>query len=349
VNKYKLGLVFGGQSAEHEISLLSAENVASSLNPDLYDLVYLYIDKQGKWTKFSQFPEAEMLRKTESNHFSISAEVLEIMQECDIVFPVLHGPCGEDGTIQGLFELINLPYAGCNYRSSAISMDKVLSKRLVGESGVRTAAFVAVKHYEWTKQKLEVCRKVYETLTFPVFVKAAHLGSSVGVYKVENPEELDQAVTAVFSVDNELLVEEAIVGRELEFALIGNEDAKALPPGEVLTTGAFYDYEKKYGAGGFKTVHSVDLPDEEIKKGMRLAETCYRAIGCDGMARVDFFYTPEGGFCFNEINPIPGFTSISLYPKLFEYHGVSFNELLDRLIILGLNRQRHKLRAMSIS
>ncbi len=315
--KLRVGLVQGGRSEEHEISLISAAHVASSLSPDLYEVKRLTIHKEGGWEPPDWLP---------------------LLESCDVVFPVLHGPCGEDGTIQGFFEMMGFPYVGCGHRASAIAMDKALTKELALLNGVRTLPFVKVKKGQWGR-----CLKnrVLEELAFPVFVKGVHLGSSIGVVKVLRRSELDDAVRQVFDHDDALIVEQGIIGREMEFAALGD---RIFPPGEVLARGEFYDTEKKYGAGGFPTTADPDLPEELVKMGQDLALKAFQAIGGEGMARIDFLLDASGRFWLNEINPIPGFTPISLYPRICERHGYPPARLVDELIVHALSRSRERAR-----
>lgn len=313
-HKLKVGLIRGGASAEHEISHVSAKFVQQSLSSDFYDVTLLDISREGKWCE----------------HW------VEKLEGCDVVFPVLHGPYGEDGTIQGLFEMMQLPYVGCSHRAAAIAMDKCLTKQLAVLNGVRTSPFVFVK--EWTS---ELKQQVMAELEFPVFVKALHLGSSIGVVKVTRPDQLDDAVMEVFKVDHAMIIEQGIEGREIEFAVLGNE---VFPPGEVLAHGEVYDYEKKYGSNGFQTTSDPDLTEQQIEAGRRLALKAFQAVGGEGMARIDFFLDKKGRYWLNEINPIPGFTPISVYPKQCEKYGIPSNALVDRLIQWALYRHRQKVR-----
>jgi len=310
--KLSVGLVRGGASAEHDISLVSASFVRESLSSDIYDVTIFDISREGEW----------------------SDKWLGKLQQCDVVFPVLHGPYGEDGTIQGLFEMLQLPYVGCSHRASAIAMDKALTKQLAVLNGVRTLPFISVK--KWSS---DVKKQICQELSFPIFVKALHLGSSIGVIKVTHPEELDAAVEEVFQHDTGLIVEQGIEGREIEFAVLGDH---VFPPGEILTHGKVYDYENKYGPDSLQTSLDPNLSEEQIERGRSLAEKAFQAIGGEGMARIDFFLDKTGRFWLNEINPIPGLTPISLYPGLCEKHGVPAHQLMDRLIVLALQRHRQR-------
>lgn len=335
VKKYKLGLVFGGRSAEHEISLKSAFNVDLGLDREIFDIVYFFISKKGKWSVVNGVGPS-----SDDSCDLLSSAVLEALKGIDIAFPVLHGTNGEDGTVQGFFEMLNIPYVGSDHQSSAICMDKVITKKLVESSGVKTAPWVDFSRYDWKKEG-----RIQVDLSFPLYVKPVHLGSAIGVKKVNTQEELALAIEDVFARDDHVLIEEEICGREIEFAVFGAGDVRVFPPGEVLAGGNFYDYEAKYGESGFKTNPKADLDPVLIQKGMELAKRAYKSVGCDGFARVDFFLAGEE-FILNEINPIPGFTEISLYPKMCEAGGLQLQELLKELICIALSRHRLKERLL---
>lgn len=265
---------------------------------------------------------------------------MERLTDCDVVFPVLHGTNGEDGTIQGFFQMLGIPYVGCNHVACSICMDKVLTKRLAIDCGIETAPYVAFSRYEWSNQKDGILERISSQLKYPLFVKPSHLGSSVGVHKVTVPSELSEAIDDAFRFDTDVLVENGIQGRECEFSVHGNDTPVTYPPGEILADGGVYDYEMKYGTHGMETSPKAKLTPELIERGMEIAKRAYRAVGCMGMARVDTFLDGNGKFWLNEINTIPGFTQISLYPKICEANGLSGKDLVDRLIILALHRQR---------
>ena len=312
--KLKVGLLRGGVSVEHDVALASAEYVEQSLSSEIYNVKVFEIGRDGKW----------------------SAPISEL-QSCDVLFPVFHGPYGEDGTIQGMFEMLQIPYVGCSFRAAAVAMDKALTKQLAVMNGVRTLPFIPVKRGQWNSEMKEhVCLE----FTFPVFVKGAHLGSSFGVVKVESPEELDAAIEEVFQLDDSLIVEQGIVGREIEFAVLGDH---VFPPGEILTNGEFYHFAIKYGPSSLKTTADPKLTQDQIEEGRELAKKAFQAIGGEGMARIDFFLDAAGKYWLNEINPIPGLTPTSLYPRICQKHGVSAEQLMDRLIILALHRHRQRM------
>ncbi len=329
ISKLKVGVIYGGASVEHEISIRSVAHILDSLNPCYYDVEKFYITREGEWQK-----------EGVSNNGKISSEIIAQLMECDILFPVLHGTFGEDGTIQGFFEIISKPYVGCDYRSAAISMDKIITKKILLDANIPTPPFVSFNRHDWNSNQEEVKQKIDTQLSYPLFVKPSHLGSSVGVHKVINKDELVAAIEDAFRFDTSLLVENGIEGRELEFAVLGNDEIKVFPPGEICTHGEVYDYANKYGPNGMSVIAKTSLPQHLIDEGIALAGRAYKAINCIGMARVDTFLDKQGKYWLNEINPIPGFTSISLYPQMCAANGLNGHSLIDRLIVLGLHRRR---------
>lgn len=328
--KLKVGVVYGGSSVEHEISLMSVKHIIASLNPDYYDLEEFFITRAGEWQK--QNKQTTVLSKKE--------EVFSSLLNNDIIFPVLHGPCGEDGTIQGMLEMFSKAYVGCDYRSAAISMDKVMTKIIALAAGIPIVPFVTFNNYQWNCNKTNLLLQIQEKLRYPLYVKPSHLGSAVGVHKVLDVQQLVIAIEDALRFDTNILIENGIEGREIEFALIGNYDVEVFPPGEILGNGQTYDYENKYGANSMATTPSADLSSEQVQMGMALVKRAYEAIGCMGMARIDTFLDREGKFWLNEVNPIPGFTKISLYPQMCAVNGLESEKLMDRLIVLGLERRR---------
>jgi len=315
--KTRVAVIYGGRTGEHEVSVRSAKAILAGLDPDKYEKIEYFIDKQGKWSPQPILPEPDA-------HPGI-----------DVVFPVLHGTFGEDGTMQGLLELADLPYVGAGVMASAVSMDKEMMKRVCRERMLPIVEYVTVMRD--CPGVLDACRR----LAFPVFVKPANLGSSVGISKARDAEELEAAFTLAAQYDRKVIVERAIVGRELECSVLGNQAPMASLPCEILPSREFYDYEDKYLLDLARTQVPAELSMERTAELRRLAVECYRAVECEGMARVDFFLEKETDRLYiNEINTIPGFTSISMYPKMWEHSGIGFGELLDRLIALALDRQK---------
>lgn len=338
--KWKVGLLFGGRSGEHEISLLSAKYIRSQLREEFYEVVPLGITREGSWLDPDASEEQLNTQKELREGAAFGEEALKNLVDCDILFPVMHGPFGEDGTIQGFFEMLGKPYVGCSHRSSSVAMDKALAKRIILLNGLCTPHFVDFTHYQWKHEPDHIINLICQQLEFPLFVKPLHLGSTIGITKVTELVALRKAIEFAFKYDHKVLVESGINGRELEFAVFGNEEVKVLPPGEILTNHQVYDYESKYGQNACGYDFSPDLSEELIEEGMFLAEKAYQAIQCTGLARVDFFLDETDRFWFNEINPMPGFTPTSMYPKALEANGCDSREFIDRLIRLGFQRSR---------
>jgi D-alanine-D-alanine ligase len=315
----RVAVLYGGRSGEHEISVRSARSILDGLDPAKYEKLEYFIDKEGKWSPRPILPEP-------GAH-----------PEIDVVFPVLHGTFGEDGTVQGLLELADLPYVGAGVLGSSVSMDKEMTKRVCLQRGLPVVDYVTVSRSN--PDTAEALRR----LTFPMFVKPANLGSSVGISKAKDAAELKAAVELAARYDHKIVIERGVVGREFECSVLGNAAPAASLPCEVLPSRDFYDYEDKYLLDAARIQLPADLPAEKTEEMRRLAVDCFRAVECEGMARVDFLMESATGRLFiNEINTIPGFTSISMYPKMWEHSGIPFRALLDRLIELALDRHRRK-------
>lgn len=338
--KLKVGVVFGGQSVEHEVSLLSAHYVLDSLHSDVYDVCQLGVTRQGAWLGGEHVLAQLQAGQALPRQSKMPEKVMQQLLGCDIIFPVLHGTNGEDGTMQGFFDILGKAYVGCDHRSAAICMDKVLTKRLIIDAGILTAPFIAFSRFEWDEHGDEILQRAGKELVWPVFVKPTHLGSSIGVHKVANPADLASCIEDAFRFDTHVLVENGIVGREIEFAVLGNDEITAFPPGEISTAGHVYGYQNKYGQQAMGTIVQAELSEGLVEQGLALAKKAYQAVGCQGMARVDTFLDSDGIYWLNEINPIPGFTKNSLYPLMCAANGLSGSQLADRLIILGLHRRR---------
>ena len=320
--KTRVAVIYGGRSGEHEVSLRSAKSIIDAMDPEKYKVLHYLISKEGKWSPRPIVPEPRA------------------NPEIDVVFPVLHGTFGEDGTIQGLLELAELPYVGAGVLASSASMDKEVMKRLARERGLPVVDYMILSSRDVTDLQ-GVCAR----FEFPVFVKPANLGSSVGISKARNCEELKPALELAAVYDRKVIVERGILGREFECAVMGNEDPVAATPCEILPSKDFYDYDDKYLLEKAQTVIPADLSPQQTAELQRLAVECYRAVECEGMARVDFLLeTATDKLYINEINTIPGFTSISMYPKMWEYSGLPMPRLIDRLIELALDRYAAKKR-----
>jgi len=317
--KLRVAVLYGGRTGEHEVSVRSARSILDGLDKEKYETIEYFIDKEGKWSPHPILPEP-------GAHPDI-----------DVVFPALHGTFGEDGTMQGLLELADLPYVGAGVLASAVSMDKEMMKRVCKERMLPIVDYVTVSRG---------CGNVVNAtrrLPFPMFVKPANLGSSVGISKAHDEPELEAAFALAAQFDWKVIVERAIEGRELECSVLGNEAPIASLPCEILPSREFYDYEDKYLLDRARTKVPAELTEDQTAEIRRLAVECYRAVECEGMARVDFFLEKESGHIYiNEINTIPGFTSISMYPKMWEQSGIPFGPLLDQLIELALDRHKRK-------
>ncbi|WP_339696889.1 D-alanine--D-alanine ligase family protein [uncultured Roseivirga sp.] len=340
MSKIRVAVVFGGRSTEHEISLISAQGILKNINRDLYQVIPLKIDIEGHW--FLQ--NSEDVHSNNGTPITLtqgknSASILEngtgkILQEIDIVFPVLHGVFGEDGTIQGLLKMLNVAFVGCGVLASSTCMDKDVTKRLLRDANIPIAPYVCAT---WTHQPN--FEKVKQELGLPLFIKPANLGSSVGVHKVNSKTEFETALKDALAYDSKVLIEQNINGREIEVAVMGNEKPQASLPGEIVNTAGFYDFESKYVSKDASSTHiPAKLTDEQILEVRETAKKAYATLGCEGLARVDFFISTDGIIMINEINTLPGFTPISMYPKMWEATGVSYSELIELLIQFGLER-----------
>jgi len=344
-----VGLIFGGRSAEHEISIISARAIHKNLNPKKYRVISIYVTRKGNW-KVVASPGVSGSGLNGGRSFSFlpwDRSRPEIPVKADVYFPVLHGPYGEDGTIQGLLEMADVPYVGAPVLASAIGMDKAIFKHLLSRLGLPVVPYLVLYENEWKASRQQIEEKILQELGLPLFVKPANLGSSVGISKVKNRMALARAARLAFRYDQKILVEKAIKGREIECSVLGNERPRASLPGEVIPYREFYDYADKYldGKTGFRI--PAALPPDLVRRFQELAVASFRAIDGCGMARVDFFLEQEtGNIYINEINTIPGFTEISMYPRLWEVSGLSFSRLLDRLIQLALRRHRLKKRCL---
>lgn len=349
--KIKVGIIFGGKSAEHEVSLQSAKNVIDAIDKDKYDPILIGVDKKGKWLladnskfllnsgnskliKLNNETSQSVALVPQSDGRIVNLDTHESDKSIDVVFPILHGPFGEDGTIQGLLKLANIPFVGASVLGSAVGMDKDVMKRLLRDAGIPIGKFLTFKEKDTSTYE-----EVVKNLGLPFFIKPANMGSSVGVNKVGEEKDFDRAIREAFKYDRKILLEENIEGREIECSVLGNDDPIASIPGEVISNHNFYSYEAKYiDEHGAALEIPAKLSDDLVRKVQELAVKTFRTLSCEGLGRVDFFLKENGDILVNEINTIPGFTSISMYPKLWEASGISYSELIDRLIQLALER-----------
>jgi D-alanine-D-alanine ligase len=351
VSKLRVGVIFGGRSGEHEVSIASAASIFKHLDRSRYEPVPIRIEKDGRWALTSKAPTAisaaEVLKQS-------STEVLQTIEPTaavsrsgiDVVFPVLHGTNGEDGTIQGLLELANVPYVGCGVLGSAAGMDKAVMKKLFTVSGLPVGPYLVALRREWDRDAPGIRQRVRDELRYPVFVKPANLGSSVGISKAKSETELNSAMELALQFDRKTVIEAAVPNaREIECAVLGNDEPEASLPGEVIPSREFYDYEAKYIDDASKTLIPAPLSAAETAEIRRLSIEAFKAVDGAGMARVDFLLARDSGELFvNEVNTIPGFTTISMYPKMWEATGLPYPELLDRLIQLAIERHDEKQR-----
>jgi len=355
--RLRVGILFGGRSGEHEVSLASAASVIRALDPEKYETVPIGISKDGRWLVGSgaQKMLPEVLKSGERISLPPDPTVAALVPlsqsagqssvTVDVVFPVLHGTFGEDGTVQGLLELAGLPYVGAGVLASAVGMDKDVQKRLFKEEGLPIVPFLAVARSEWERNAAKVFRDVKKKFRFPVFVKPATLGSSVGMTRVKAAHELTAAMDAAAQFALKIIVERAVNAREIEVSVLGNHEIRASIPGEIVPHRDFYDYAAKYLEEGTRLVIPAPLTKSQVARFQDYAVRAFRAIDGAGMARCDFFLERHSGKIFlNELNTIPGFTSISMYPKMWEASGLPYPKLIDRLIELALELHREKAR-----
>jgi D-alanine-D-alanine ligase len=353
--RLRVGVLFGGRSGEHEVSLASAASVIRGLDPAKYEPVPIGITKEGHWRigVGAQKMLPEVLRGGDPVMMTADPTDASLMplkggagQHLDVIFPVMHGTFGEDGTIQGLLDLAGLPFVGAGVLGSAIGMDKDVAKRLLQVAKIPVVPWITVHRHDWEKNPKEIQRTVENKFKYPVFVKPATLGSSVGMTKVHSRAELAPALNLAAEFAMKILVEKAMVAREIEVSVLGNHDPKASIPGEIVPHREFYDYTAKYLEDGTQLLIPAKLNASQVKTIQSLAVAAFRALELSGMARVDFFLEKRapGKLFLNEVNTIPGFTSISMYPKLWEASGIPFRELIDRLIALALEQHAEKAR-----
>src|SRR5579862_1831614 len=353
--RLRIGVLFGGRSGEHEVSLASAASVIRGLDPDKYEAVPIGITKEGHWligtSAQKMLPEVlkggqrVMMTADPTDAALVRLDGSGGGQRLDVVFPVMHGTFGEDGTIQGLLDLAGLPFVGAGVLGSAIGMDKDVAKRLLQVAKIPVVPWIAVQREDWERNPEEIQQSVEKKFEYPVFVKPATLGSSVGMTKVHSREELAPALNLAAEFAMKILVERSVTAREIEVSVLGNHDPEASIPGEIVPHREFYDYQAKYLEEGTALLIPAKLKPVQVKKIQQLAVAAFRTLELSGMARVDFFLEKKGGKLFlNEVNTIPGFTSISMYPKLWEASGIGFRELIDKLIELALELHREKAR-----
>jgi D-alanine-D-alanine ligase len=370
--RIRLGVLFGGRSGEHEVSLISAASLLKALDPAKYEVVPIGITREGRWRvgstprELGREPERMLANVLDQGQLvtasadpsgpqlvpmgqpaeSDIAAARNSNRSVDVIFPVLHGTFGEDGTVQGLLELADIPYVGAGVLASAAGMDKDVMKRLFRDAGLPVVQWLLVLRSDWEQHAASNRRHIAREIGYPLFVKPANLGSSVGISKVHAARELDAAMELAARYDRKIIVEKGLDAREIECSVLGNDHPEASLPGEVISVNEFYDYEAKYLKEGSELVIPAKLSGKQTREVQTLAVRAFRAIDCAGMARVDFLLDrPTGELYVNEINTIPGFTPISMYPKMWEASGVSYPQLIDRLVTLALERHAEKRRS----
>jgi len=333
-------LIYGGKSAEHDISIISAYHILQEIYYEFYQVIPVYITPEGKWFKGElidtkdEVPTLSELRNDSKTPFNLE----ELQTENSVAFPVLHGPNGEDGTVQGLFETLNIPYAGAGVLASAAGMDKIISKILFQNADIPIVPYQTVIPNEWDTRPEEVVERITQNLSYPMYVKPANLGSSVGISEVNSPDELKAGIELAFEYDHRVLVEKGVQATEVEVAILGNEDVHTSVVGALVKDEQFYDYDSKYLEDDVTLQIPANLPKELSTQLREYATKAFIAIDGTGLARVDFFVTDEEDIYINEINTFPGFTPISMYPKLWEETGLAYGDLIEELIQLAITR-----------
>jgi len=345
MSKIKLCLLFGGRSAEHEVSITSARSIYANLHPDKFDIISVYIARNGNW-RIVESPQIPVEELNADSFFSFLPWVNKSPAptiEADIYFPILHGPFGEDGTIQGFFEMADVPYVGAAVLASSAGMDKVVAKALFRQWNLAVVNYSVLWESDWRDDRERNLVRIRTAFDLPLFVKPTNLGSSVGISKVTDFQQLESAIEEAFQFDRKILIEEGILGRELECSVLGNENPKASLPGEVIPSNEFYNYQDKYIDGKTSFGIPAELPPEIAEEIQRISVEAFKSIDGSGMARVDFFLQDRTQKIYlNEINTIPGFTEISMYPKLWEVSGLPYSQLLEELVSLGFERHSRR-------
>ncbi|SFB24251.1 MULTISPECIES: D-alanine--D-alanine ligase [unclassified Bacillus (in: firmicutes)] len=350
--KTKLGLLYGGKSAEHKVSLQTALAVIKALDMEKFEIHPIYITEEGRWIKGSQLqaPAETVQELAFSGSETLSPMALaptlftadEKGESLDVIFPLLHGPNGEDGTVQGLLELLNLPYVGNGVLASAAGMDKVMMKNVFAQAGLGQVKYVDIIRSEWEKGKDAAYDRVESELGYPCFVKPANLGSSVGISKCSSRDELEEAFVEAFQFDRKLIIEEGVVAREIEIAVLGNDEPECSVAGEIVPKKAFYDYKAKYEDGDTGLVIPADITAEQYGEMKEMAIAAFKSLDCSGLVRADFFLTKEGRIVINEVNTMPGFTPFSMFPLLWKETGIEYPQLIERLVNLAKERHAEK-------
>ncbi|EZP79190.1 D-alanyl-alanine synthetase A [Parageobacillus genomosp. 1] len=364
--KTRVGILYGGKSPEHNVSLSTAMAVMNAIDKNKFDVIPIYINVEGQWIKGERLTgtitdvkqlqfhsDAKAMIPVALNQVPALADdknqfpsVTDVNKESeaaiDVIFPLLHGPNGEDGTVQGLLEILNIPYVGNGVLASAVGMDKVMMKNLFAQAGLRQAKYVSFTKRDWSKDEEAAYDQVEQKLGYPCFVKPANAGSSVGITKCKQRADLKAAFIEAFKYDRKIIVEEAIVGREIEIGVIGNDEPICSVVGEIIPKKEFYDYQAKYEDGDTELIIPAQVTEEQYETIKQMAITAFKALDLSGLVRADFFLTEDGTVYINEINTMPGFTPYSMFPLLWKHSGVSYPELIERLIQLAIERHEEK-------
>ncbi|MDF0480571.1 D-alanine--D-alanine ligase [Vagococcus sp. PNs007] len=346
----KIIILYGGKSAEHDISVLSTFSMLKAFYYDYYDVQLIYISKEGEWVKGPLVKSAPATQ----DELYLTAETGQVIQPSDIkeensiVFPVLHGPNGEDGTVQGLLEVLDMPYVGAGVLASACGMDKIMTKYILQQIGIPQVPYVSVSKIIWKETPEEIFNQCEGSLVYPMYIKPANMGSSVGINKAEDRDSLEAAINEAFLYDQRVVVEQGIEAREIEIAVLGNEEVRTTLAGEVVKTVDFYDYESKYLDNSATLQIPADIPEEVHEKARQYAKQAYLSLDGSGLSRCDFFLTSNNELFLNEVNTMPGFTPFSMYPLLWENMGIKYGDLIEELIQLGLMRHKQR-QALSIT
>lgn len=349
--KKKLGLLYGGKSAEHKVSMQTALAVIKALDLEKFDIYPVYITEEGEWVKGPMLEApAESVKQLEFSQgeamspAALAPAMFKSAEESsfDVIFPLLHGPNGEDGTVQGMLELLNLPYVGNGVLASSAGMDKVIMKNIFAQAGLPQVNYVWFVRSEWQKAGETAYEKVEEELGYPCFVKPANLGSSVGISKCTNREELAAAFEEAFQFDRKIIVEEGVTAREIELGVLGNDEPECSVAGEIVPKKDFYDYKAKYEDGDTAMIIPAEITEEKYSTLNEMSIRAFKALDCSGLVRADFFLTRDGKVMINEVNTMPGFTPFSMFPLLWKHTGVEYPQLIERLVNLALERHTEK-------
>ena len=352
--KTRIGLLYGGKSAEHKVSMQTALAVTKALDFEKFEIYPIYITEEGEWVKGPQLSapaeNVKVLEFSDGSNLPSPSFTPALFQAggegssktLDVIFPLLHGPNGEDGTVQGLLELLNLPYVGNGVLASAAGMDKVLMKNIFAQAGLPQVDYVSALRSEWEKDNEKVYSLVEERLGYPCFVKPANLGSSVGISKASNKEELEAAFKEAFQFDRKIIIEQGVVAREIEIGVLGNDEPECSVVGEIVPKKDFYDYKAKYEDGDTAMIIPAEITEQQYADVKEMAVTAFKALDCSGLVRADFFLTKDGEFLINEVNTMPGFTPFSMFPLLWKHTGVEYPQLIEKLVNLAIERHTEK-------